>query len=348
MATRSITPRRNKRPVKKVASSLAGNSSSARQPLFRIMQIHQLLQLKEYPNCQALSHEFEVSYKTVQRDIDFMRDQLRLPIDYDTVRHGFHYTREVKNLPSLALQEGEVVALLVAQKAAEQYRGTPFEKSLKTAFTKLVEGLPQRAEISLQDLSQALSFRPSGPPADDLHSFQTLSAALLASQEISFLYRKPGDGEQNARRIQPYHLGCIGGQWYLIGLDLARNALRTFALARISKPKNLKRRFVRPKDFSLDTLLGDSFSVFESKNTQRVRILLDPIAAALAGERRWHASQKITPRKDGSAELSLNVGLAPDLESWILAWGPRAEVLAPAALRRSIGASLKKAAMQYR
>ena len=90
------------------------------------MQIHQLLQLKEYPNCQALSRDFEVSYKTVQRDIDFMRDQLRLPIDYDTVRHGFRYTREVKNLPSLSLQEGEVVALLVAQKAAEQYRGTPF------------------------------------------------------------------------------------------------------------------------------------------------------------------------------------------------------------------------------
>ena len=351
MPLRTVTPRPSRRTPKKAAkesSPLGSNTRSARQPLSRIMQIHQLLQLKEYPNCQALSHEFEVSYKTVQRDIDFMRDQLRLPIDYDTTRHGFHYTREVKNLPSLSLQEGEVVALLVAQKAAEQYRGTPFEKSLKTAFTKLVEGLPSRANISLQDLSQALSFRPSGPPADDLHSFQTLSSALLASQEVSFLYRKPGDGERNGRRIQPYHLGCIAGQWYLIGLDLARRAVRTFALARISKPKNLKRRFERPKDFSLDTLLGESFSVFESKNTQKVRILLEPIAAALAAERRWHPSQKITPRKDGSAELTLNVGLAPDLESWILSWGPSAEVLAPPALRSSIGVALKKAAMRYR
>ena len=321
---------------------------SARLPLYRIMQIHQLLQLKEYPNCQALSHNFEVSYKTVQRDIDFMRDQLRLPIDYDTVRHGFRYTSEVKNLPSLSLQEGEVVALLIAQKAAEQYRGTPFEKFLKSAFTKLVEGLPSRSEISLQDLSQALSFRPSGPPADDLHSFQTLSSALLASQEVAFLYLKPGDGLKNERRIQPYHLGCIAGQWYLIGLDLARKAVRTFALARISKPKNLKRRFVRPKDFSLDELLGESFSVFESKQAQKVRILLDPIATALASERRWHPSQKISLRKDGRGELSLMVGLAPDLESWILGWGPRAEVLAPAVLRRSIGAALKKAALQYR
>jgi predicted DNA-binding transcriptional regulator YafY len=348
-------PRRESNPYRSKATRASlseaqppNRGRSARLPLYRIMQIHQLMQQKEYPNCQVLSKEFEVSYKTVQRDIDFMRDQLRLPIDYDTVRHGFCYTREVKNLPSLSLQEGEVVALLVAQRAAEQYRGTPFEKSLKTAFSKLVEGLPSRSQISLQDLAQALSFRPHGPPAGDLHSFQMLSAALLSSHEVAFFYRKPGDEERNERRIQPYHLGCIGGQWYLIGLDLARKAVRTFALARITKPKNLKRRFERPKDFSLDELLGRSFSVFESKSPRKVRILLDPLAAALAGERRWHASQKITPRKDGSAELSLNVGLAPDLESWILGWGPRAEVIAPASLRRSIGAALTKAASRYR
>lgn len=345
MPRTSLTPRRPRRPA---LQSGGQEGRSARLPMYRIMQIHQMLQMGEFPNCQALSRVFEVSYKTVQRDIDFMRDQLRLPIDYDTVHHGFRYTREVKELPSLSLQEGEVVALLVAQKAAEQYRGTPFEKAIGTAFTKLIEGLPSRAEISLHDLSQALSFRPSGPPANDLHAFRTLSSALLDSHEVSFLYRKPGDGERNERRIQPYHLGCIAGQWYLIGLDLGRKSVRTFALARITRPKDLRRRFDRPKDFSLDAMLGQSFSAFESKNAQKVRILLDPIAAALTSERRWHPSQKITRRKDGSAELSLKVGLAPDLESWILGWGPRAEVLAPAALRRSIGAALKKAAMRYR
>jgi proteasome accessory factor B len=316
--------------------------------MYRILQIHGLLKEGKFPNCQDLSRELEVSYKTVQRDIDFMRDQLQLPIDYDSVRHGFLYTKEVRDLPTVALKEGEVVALLVAQKAAEQYKGTPFEKSLRSAFTRLVEGLPAKTEISLKDLSDAVSFRPSGPAASDLQSFQTLSTALLASQEIAFLYRKPGDGEHNERRVQPYHLGCIGGIWYLIGLDLGRKAVRTFALARISKPRNLNRRFVRPKDFSLDHMLGESFSAFESRNAQHVRILLDPLAAALASERRWHPSQKLTFRKDGSAELSLRVGLAPDLETWILGWGPRAKVLSPAALKNTIAAALRKAAMNYR
>jgi predicted DNA-binding transcriptional regulator YafY len=336
-----------KRSVKP-AKPVQNHGRSARLPMYRIIQIHELLKEGKFPNCQALSDDFEVSYKTVQRDIDFMRDQLQLPIEYDSARRGFIYTKEVNNLPMVALKEGEVVALLVAQKAAEQYRGTPFEKALRSAFTRLIEGMPASSEISLSDLSTAVSFRPSGPPSADLESFQMLSNALMNSQEVSFTYTKPGDGKGTERVIQPYHLGCIGGVWYLIGLDLARKAIRTFALARISGPKNLRRKFTRPKGFSLDAMLGDSFSAFETKNAQMVRILLDPISAALTGERRWHPSQKLVFRKDGSAELSLKVGLAPDLEAWILGWGSHAKVLAPLALRNRIKATAQMIAAQYR
>ena len=341
-----ISSKRSVRPAK-TAKAAPNHGRAARLPMFRIMQIHERLKEGGYPNCQALSDDLEVSSKTVQRDIDFMRDQLQLPIEYDNVRHGYLYTREVKNLPAMALQEGEVIALLVAQRAAEQYRGTPFEKSLRNAFTRLIESLPSKSEISLKDLSEAVSFRPPGPPAEDLECFQTLSNALMKSQEIEFRYRKPGEGAGATRRVQPYHLGCIGGIWYLIGLDLGRNALRTFALARIASPTNLNRRFTRPKDFSLDDMLSDSFSAFETHNAQQVRILLDPLAASLTSERKWHPSQKMTFRKDGSAELTMNVGLAPDLEAWIMGWGPRAKVLAPVPLRNRIATAMQRAAMQY-
>jgi len=354
--TRSVKPAKSPKspkPPKQVKSAkslkpVQNHGRSARFPMYRMLQIHELLKEGKFPNCKGMSSDFEVSYKTIQRDIDYMRDQLQLPIEYDSTRRGFLYTREVTNLPSVTLQEGEVFALLVAQRAAEQYRGTPFEKALKSAFTRLIEGLPSKIEISLRDLSEAVSFRPPGPPSTDLGSFQTLSNALMDLQEISFQYCKPGDGSGSERRVQPYHLGCIGGIWYLIGFDLARNAIRTFALARISDPKTLNRRFTRPKGFSLDNMLSDSFSAFETTNAQQVCILLDPLAASLTGERKWHPSQKMTFRKDGSAELSLKVGLAPDLEAWIMAWGPRAKVLSPPALKSRISAALQQAVMQYK
>ena len=48
-----------------------------------MMQVHAQLQARAFPNCRKLAAELEVSSKTIQRDIDFMRDRLGLPIEYD-------------------------------------------------------------------------------------------------------------------------------------------------------------------------------------------------------------------------------------------------------------------------
>jgi len=122
-----------------------------RPPLARMMRLHESLRSEAYPNCRQLSEELEVSPKTVQRDIDFMRDQLGLPIDYDARKFGFYYTEEVREFPNVQVSEGELVALFVAQKALSQYQGTSFEKPLTAAFRKLTEGLQDEVSVALQD-----------------------------------------------------------------------------------------------------------------------------------------------------------------------------------------------------
>ena len=84
-------------------------SPSSRQPMRRMILIHMRLHDAAYPNCRKLAEEWEVSAKTIQRDIEFMRDQLRLPIGYDRERHGFYYTETVMNFAFPAIvSEGEV------------------------------------------------------------------------------------------------------------------------------------------------------------------------------------------------------------------------------------------------
>jgi predicted DNA-binding transcriptional regulator YafY len=72
-----------------------------------MLRIHECLTAGLYPNCRKIAEEFEVSCKTVQRDINFMRDQLRLPIEYDKERFGFHYTRPVTGFPALGAGQGK-------------------------------------------------------------------------------------------------------------------------------------------------------------------------------------------------------------------------------------------------
>jgi proteasome accessory factor B len=323
-------------------------SRATRPPYARMIRIHELLSAGKFPNCSTLADAFEVSYKTVQRDIDFMRDQMMLPIDYDSGSHGFRYTKPVSSFPTVNITQGEVVALLVAQKALEQYRGTAFEKPLRAAFGKMTGALQDEISISLADLGSAFSFRPMGAAGQELAVFNTLAESVLSNRTIEFDYHALKKDKSERRRIEPYHLGCINNQWYLIGNDLQRGKIRTFALARLSRPKVLKRTFRRPADFSLSKMMKDSFMAFETGKTQTVRLRLDDFAARLASERIWHKSQKLRPLHGGGAEMTLEVGIAPDLENWILGWGCHAIVLDPPELREQIASIARAMALQYR
>jgi len=301
----------------------------SRPPLERMIRLHEKLKAGKFPNCRKLADELEVSTKTIQRDIEFMRDRLNLPIEYDQLHFGFAYTEPVTNFPSIEVSEGEIVALFVAQKAMEQYKGTPFEKSLKTAFGKITEGLKDTVSFRWGEVDSGISFRGLGASIADLELFEAVSRAVLDSHEVDFEYKKLGGSQYEARRVQPYHLGCVENQWYLFGYDLARQQLRTFALPRMRKLRNTKARFKRPADFSISKHLGDSFGVFTGKTKRRVRIHFDEFAARLVGERHWHSSQKIKQLPDGEIELTLELASMEEVRRWILSWGEHARVLEP-------------------
>ena len=91
-----------------------------------MLRIHQAIQSGKFPNASKLARELEVSTKSIHRDIEFMRDRLELPIEYDGSRFGYFYTEEVNAFPTVQITEGEIFALLVAEKALQQYRGTSF------------------------------------------------------------------------------------------------------------------------------------------------------------------------------------------------------------------------------
>ena len=297
-----------------------------------MIRLHERLKAGSFPNCRKLADELEVSTKTIQRDIDFMRDRMGMPIEYDQLHFGFIYTESVTSFPGIEVSAGEVIALFVAQKALEQYRGTSFEKRLKTAFAKITEGLRDRVGFHWEDVDSGISFRGIGATIADIELFETVSRALLDSHELEFEYRKLGGARHETRRVQPYHLGCVENQWYVFGLDLARRQIRTFALPRMRHARDTKARFRRPADFSISAHLSDSFGVFKGRAKHRVCIRFDSFAARLVSEREWHPSQKFRPLAGGELELSMDLGSLEEIERWILSWGRHATVLEPPAL----------------
>ena len=129
---------------------------SSRPPLERMLRIHQALSARRFPNALTLAREIEVASKTIHRDLEFMRDRLNLPLAYDHTRKGFHYTSEVSAFPTMQITEGEIFALVVAEKALQQYRGTSFEKPLLSAIRKMEQALPDTISLNLADIEQTV------------------------------------------------------------------------------------------------------------------------------------------------------------------------------------------------
>ena len=323
------------------------NEKFSRPPLERMVRLHTALKAKKFPNCQEIAAELEVSPKTIQRDIDFMRYRLGLPIDYHPREFGFFYTEAVTAFPNIEVSEGEITALLVAQKALAQYKGTPFERPLQTAFRKLTDGMKDRLSFSWHDLEDAISFRSAGASTADLELFEAVSKSVLRSVELEFDYRKLNSAAYEQRRVRPYHLGCLENQWYLFAEDLERRQLRTFALPRMRKVKLTTKGFRRPADFSIAQILSGSFGVYSSGRKQRIRIQFDPFAARLVAERKWHESQRVREKADGSILLELELGGLEEIERWILSWGKHARVLAPKELATRICNEATAIAKQY-
>jgi len=311
------------------------------------MRLHGLLQNNQYPNCPALAREFEISVRTIKRDVDFMKCRLNLPIEYDARRYGYYYTEPVERFPNVAVTESELFALLVAGKAIAQYKGTAWQQPLETAFHKLTGQLDQGTRFTLNNLERALSFRPFAPADTDLATFKSLTMALKENRAVRFDYKNLGAKNVQRRQAHPYHLACIDSHWYLFAFDVDRQAMRTFVLSRLSRLQLTRKKFTRRKDFDPDEYLRGSFQVFKGEADYEVAIDFDDWATDLLRGRVWHASQELTELPNGASRLRLRLNNLEEVASWVLSFGPHATAVRPAELRQRLQLTAEQLAARY-
>lgn len=295
------------------------------------MKIDDLLQNKQFPNCSALARELEVTKRTIKRDIYFMKVRMNRPIAYDSQRGGYYYTAPVEKLSNMKVTDSELLSLVVAYKAVAQFRRTPFKAPLEAALRKLT-GQRHAKEFSLGSVDRMVSFRPFAPEESNSEALDLLTGAIQSGTAVEFLHRKAGATKVTRRHVHPYHVACIDSQFYLLGFDRARKAIRMFAVARVQELKVLNERFTRPAHFDAAKHLRGSFGAFNGNEDYEVVIDFDAWAADLIRGRKWHVTQKITERAGGGIQLEMRLNSLEELQRWVLSWGTHAMVQKPAAL----------------
>lgn len=311
-------------------------------PIERIYHIHSAVASGRLPNCGDLAEELNVTSKTIQRDINYMRETMNLPMHYEDTKHGFYYKKDVGDLPIANLTTEELATLFLARTALLPLRGTRLADKLGQAFQRITRPLQDRVSFSWAELDGAFSVKNPGASEADLATFGTIAEAIMVRKEIQFAYRKQSADKPEPRKVQPLHLGEVAGGWYLIAHDLERAAIRTFALPRISKLKITAAKFKRPDDFDARAFLNHSFGIWNDGGAKtapiEVKVQFDGYAARVVPERLWHSSQAIKELNAKGTRIEVTMSLAnlQEVTRWILSWGSCAKVIAPAALANAV------------
>jgi len=311
----------------------------------RLLFIDREINTGRYPNCSSLAGEWEVSCKTIQRDLDYMRYQLNAPLEYSAKHRGYFYTEKNFKLPAIDIKESDLFAIYLADKLLIQYEGTPLYDSLCSVFQKIEHSLPNKVSLDLGNEPSRFTVFPPSNTIIRPGIWETVSSAIRLSHRLEIEYQTPGR-DPSIRKLDPYHGVRFEGDWYVVGFCHLRKDILTFSLARIINAKMLPDVFEISADFDFHKLTGSHFGIHWSNKEIEVKILFDKSVAGYINERKWHPSQEVLQNPDGSLVLSLTVNHLLELKRWILSWGNMAQVLEP----KSFVEDLKKtiAVMQER
>lgn len=315
----------------------------------RLLFIDRKIKEGLYPNCVSLGREWEVSGKTIQRDIDYMRDELDAPVAYDQLRHGYYYTEKNFSLPAINITESDLFSVCVAQNVLSQYRNTPLFKKLSSVFRKIQDSLPGTTTLHPSWMSDRILVFPDPATSVNSEVWDVLAKAIRDNRSVALQHRAPG--AQNAaleeRTVDPYYLASYKGEWYLSSYCHQRCNIRTFAVSRIRTARMLDQSFRIPDGMTSRKMFGDQFGIIWKEKFHKVRIRFSREVAPYIRERQWHPGQTIRDLRDGSLVIEFTTNHVTEVKDWILFWGPGATVLAPPALISEVRTSLRDAAANY-
>ena len=296
----------------------------------RLIGILSVLLQEEKTTAPALAEKFEVSRRTIMRDIE---DLGRAGIPVRTVQGtgGGISIMEGYRMDRTILTSRDMQMILAGLRSLDSVSGSSYYSQLMEKIRAGSSAFISGRDSILIDLSSW--YRESLAP-----KIGTLQDAIEERRLVSFRYFSPS-GESD-RTAEPYFLIFRWSSWYLWGFCREREDFRLFKLNRMDSLKKTEKTFER-REASLPDLSDEK--IFPGKI--RVKALFDP-------DQKWRLMEEFGPgcfteTREGSLLFTADYTDLGSLTSWLMTFGDKAEVLEPQEARERIAGAVKRMAAIY-
>ncbi|VTU42640.1 MULTISPECIES: helix-turn-helix transcriptional regulator [unclassified Variovorax] len=317
----------------------------------RFYKIDSLLQRGRPVPIARMLEELEVSRATFKRDIEYMRDRLQAPIEWDRDAGGYVYAGagpglERQELPGMWFNSSEAYALLMMQALLSEMQPGLLGSHIEPLRARL-RAVIETGQHAASDVEGRVRLITTGARAVPDKHFEVVAAALLRGERLKLKYFAKGRGESSEREVSPQMLLHYRSNWLLCAYCHVRNGLRSFAMDSMEAVEVLARPAGKVPNKVLASFIGEGYGIFSGSQLTWAKLRFSAERARWVSRESWHPKQRMT--RDAQDRLVLEVPYADarELTMDILRHGPHVEVLEPPTLRAQVAQELARAMEQY-
>lgn len=179
-------------------------------------------------SAEQLAREFEVSVRTIKRDLDALENS-GAPLWARPGPGGGYGLVASASLPPISLTPAQAVALMAAVSAAPD---APYADLATAGVKKILDVLDPSTRARADDLAQRIWV--NSPPSTS-RAIRSAIEEAMAEQRVVRLRYTSGSGVTTRRDVEPVLFASTNGNWYLIGWCRLRDAMRWFTVSRIEQ-----------------------------------------------------------------------------------------------------------------
>ena len=204
----------------------------------RILAIYMHLQAKPVVTAAALAEKYEVSLRTIYRDIRSLM-QAGIPI-YGEAGNGYSLVEGYK-MPPLQFSREEALSFVAAEKLVEKYTDKNLAHHFTTAMLKMKAILRGNEKEHVALLGDNFLVRGGRHQFNEklTHGTNTLIESIAEKKCVEIYYSKPSDKAPEKREIEAVGIFVESKFWYVLAFCKLRNDYRQFRLDRISNIRKL-------------------------------------------------------------------------------------------------------------
>lgn len=217
----------------------------------RLISIIMLLLERKTISAADLARTFEVSKRTIYRDIETINEAgIPIIITYPGSKGGIGIMEKFK-VDKRLFSESDLTTLLIGLSGMHSALDN---SETKQVISKLKAIIPKEKENDIDEITRRITIDLSPWKKDIIREgyLQTINSAIVERKILSFDYSN-SKGDVSFRQVEPYRLLHKSSSWYLQGFCLLRQEMRTFRFSRIRKLIASERAFM-PRDIDFSTL----------------------------------------------------------------------------------------------